>query len=484
MPEEITVNASAAFSGTFKRAPSLLRSQLRGALKDFYINYTNSPNTFIKKYRPVKGLPSKEVREIRLTYGNRLLIIFKNSTLTLLDFGDHDIVSDYASKNKVKADIINARCAPDEILDWTQRQYLTFNEEEEWKIFANEADPSWLSFLDKQQCGISQSILRDIQIASKNNKGWQFHLILGGPGTGKTSILMELFTRLIEIDLYPQIVVSDEVAEYLCASCFHNIDGWRTSLLQANQNQQNADILLVDDPLNKIEIDKYKYLAQDKIYKSVVVVFDPLQLIDKFTDDIYKKYEKLSSVKIHMLNTCYRQKEVVGRAAKRTLDAIAESNAFLIDDRVNEFSDSRKLITKLSNNLKFTNPSGRSRVHLNTTLEVITQEIERLFRGPRLWTHWPPLLVVIEDEKKIVIPRAWREQFARIQYTKLIYMSESKKIKGVEFQHAYVFISRSMFEIITKGFKGSGQSKYEQRKLYRIPITRAKDSIVWFIVDN
>jgi len=67
---------------------------------------------------------------------------------------------------------------------------------------------------------------------------------------------------------------------------------------------------------------------------------------------------------------------------------------------------------------------------------------------------------------------------------KIITLDEIRSIKGLEFQHVFLFLKRDLYEQVEYGFKGSGQRVYNQRRLLRIPFSRAKDSLVTFVLDN
>jgi superfamily I DNA/RNA helicase len=61
-------------------------------------------------------------------------------------------------------------------------------------------------------------------------------------------------------------------------------------------------------------------------------------------------------------------------------------------------------------------------------------------------------------------------------------ISQLTEIKGLEFQHAFLFIGQALFRDLQEGFSGSGQATYHRRRLLRIPFSRAKDSLVTFVM--
>ncbi len=97
-----------------------------------------------------------------------------------------------------------------------------------------------------------------------------------------------------------------------------------------------------------------------------------------------------------------------------------------------------------------------------------------------MWDHCPGLLLILDGLELSAEAKGIFKQFNRINYVKTISMNEVNKVKGLEFQHVFIFIRKNLFGEIQNGFKGSGQRVYHQRRLLRIPFSRAKDSLVTF----
>jgi hypothetical protein len=69
-------------------------------------------------------------------------------------------------------------------------------------------------------------------------------------------------------------------------------------------------------------------------------------------------------------------------------------------------------------------------------------------------------------------------------YVNIVPFNEIKEVKGLEYQHVFVFIKKHLFDEIQSGFTGSGQREYHRRRLLRIPFSRAKDSLVTFAINS
>src|SRR5687768_11804561 len=110
--------------------------------------------------------------------------------------------------------------------------------------------PDWLYFLDADQDAVCTGVIESVEEVLADEDVYTVHFIIGGLGTGKTSILLQLLKWLSD-----QVVandeawrvglrVSDPVAAYVAAST-----GWRLEhSRELAQDPDQIDILLVNDP--------------------------------------------------------------------------------------------------------------------------------------------------------------------------------------------------------------------------------------------
>jgi hypothetical protein len=413
----------------------------------------------------------------------RLLFHCRDNAIHLMAIGGHDVVEHYCRTGNIEAELRRVRPLPPDMERLAASGFFTFDVEEEWRQFANEADPSWLTYLDGEQAKAVDRILARVAHVSENPRAWCFVLLLGGPGTGKTSILINLFSRALEQDYMPEIAMEDQVVEYVHTAGAQNVDGHRVSVLEAGANP-DADILLVDDPQSIREIRHAKSLAQLRRYKAVIVAVDPLQLATDATDGEVATLTSGSGAEAIELHTCYRQKAVVGRAAKKALDAIAASSPFFREDKKEAFAGARARLTKTSNSFTFPNPAGRAKVYPAASLDDVRAEVRRLQRAPGLWTHTASYLIAQDDESLGDLPRGWKTCLRELKHSSWVKMSEAQAVKGVEFQHVVLIVSETLFLQLENGFEGATRALYNTRRLYRIPLTRAKDSITVFVVPS
>jgi hypothetical protein len=421
------------------------------------------------------------VWELDISGAERLLFHYDSKTIWILAVGGHEIVSHYRRTGSVAAELLNACSLPQGMTHLAGSGFFTFDVESEWKTFANEADPSWLSYLDQEQSNAVDDIIQQTKLTIADERLRTFTVILGGPGTGKTTILLNLFCRLIEMDVIPQVIIEDQVAEFLEQAGAQDLKGWRVSLDEAAATSHGG-LLLLDDPRSIKDLERAKRLVENHTFASVVAAVDPLQLSSDATDADIRRVRGGSGSAFVQLSTCYRQKETVGRATKKALDSIALSSPFYREDKQKKFASEREEITRASNELTFTNPSGRSKVYPAATISDIRAEAQRLQRAPGLWSHTAPYLIVEDDEYLKELPEGWREEFEKLKGMRWLRMSEALSVKGIEFQHVVIILSETLFLELENGFEGASRGIYDRRRLYRIPLSRAKDSITVFVV--
>jgi hypothetical protein len=245
------------------------------------------------------------------------------------------------------------------------------------------------------------------------------------------------------------------------------------------------DVVLFDDPSTVWEIERTFEHANGR-FRAAVVAFDPSQLDSDITDDLYDTIARVLDVKPYQLRSCYRQKENVGRAAKRVIDTVAASTPFGREDRIEVFREAHDLVYRLSNDLAYPNKHGYEQVYRKATIKDVRREVERI-KGLPGWKHTPPVLLVVQRETEAA-SWPWDTLLNGISSTRVDLDQEEygdlTSVKGLEFQHAFLAIGRGLHDELEDGFKRSGQSRYHRRRLLRIPFSRAKDSMLTFVTPD
>ncbi len=483
---EPIIKATNRFLRSYHRASPNLQEKAEGSLHDFVRFFHANPITCIRNYEQVKNLrnctrhdrTNTDIREFEISGGERMLCDWSFPTLTLVDLGNHSLIKQ-SKCTEVKKALESIYDAPSQFFPQVKSGFFVKQTSNEWRTFGSELQSDWIYYLDEEQHGIVESIYNDSITILLTAGYYRINVIIGGPGTGKTCILLNLLKRYYnEGGIKVQFVVSDEVSAYLRASTQVNIEPF----VPEAPIQSKCDVLLVDDPSSIYRLKEVASYGQNGLAKVIVLAFDPLQLEDALSDDDYREYITSHQVGEYVLHTCYRQKEHVGTVTKAVVDSIARSTPFLADDKQKLHWLQHQRLTELSNNLRFVNPFGYSNFHDQATWVDLQHEISELKRQPGgLWAHCPPLLVALVDESLQRLPNEWLQTLgqSRVEY-RLATVSELQHLKGVEFQHVFAIVGRTLWGQLNGGFSGSGRKTYNQRRLLRIPFSRAKDRLVVF----
>jgi len=469
----LQMNISKRFNKSYSSASFPLQKLAEGKIRDFVNLQRSEPKTLLQHYGRLTQLLPGPVIEIKLSGGHRLLAQYSEDRLLLLDMGGHEVVGRYDIK-KLENDLQKNEQAPQQF--WPENKskfFVRYPVDIPSNKYEEEVSPEWLYFLDNEQYAVYQQIALSVI-----NAEHQPHFIIGGPGTGKTCIILNLLKYFVDDDYKVGIVISDYLRAYIENATHADISQYCVGLY----NYPPLDLLLVDDPENIREILK---TSDDNKVNTIVAAFDPLQLPYDFTD---RKLEGVSSdfvVCRHELRTCYRQKENVGKSTKHIVEIVEASTPFLRQDKIDKFRQSREHLSRLSNDLTFVNPHGYAEDYPESTVNDVKAEINRILKGERLmWKHGPGLLILLDGYDLSEEDNAALEPLMQRKYVKILRFDQIEEVKGLEFQHVFIFIDKKLYEELQNGFKGSGQKEYHRRRMYRIPFSRAKDSLVTFAIES
>lgn len=468
--------ASERFIKAYYKGSLVIQRSCEHAVHDFVRSYRADPRNTINRHARVAGI-RRRVLEIDVSRSGRLLAYFANKQLTLLDVGEKRIVPSY-NDQKLDHDLFNCTDAPDQF--WPEKPSGFFFSYPDTAIqaYGMENNFEWVYWLDEEQDRVFTSI-RDDSLALEAlllGQGNMVFFIIGGPGTGKSCILLNLLKCYIE-DFSVGLIMTSELVDYVEQSTEANVHQY----LVDSTEVYSKDIVLVDDPANVFEIRSYAQLARNGLVPVVILAFDPLQLDDSPTDHEYQSLLEQFKVKEHALTASYRQKENVGKVTKQAADVIAASTPFLDSGKIKTFRQERSHLIHLANELHFRNPRGYTQVYQRASIRNILDEVNRINRPSLLWQHWYSLLIVEPQ------PESLREECYKILNrvnAKFITEDEIRSIRGLEFRHVFLFLEHKLYDEIENGFKGSGRPVYNERRLLRIPFSRAKDSLVIFVLDN
>jgi hypothetical protein len=445
-----------AYQGTV----AAYQARVEGEVHDFVRSYRSDPRTALHGFDRVAHLRPATVYELEVTSGDRLLAIWEEQSLILADLGDHNTTARY-SKIAYLVDSIANEPAPARFWPDTEVPRLFADRPDETVTeYATEMSPDWIYWLSDDQREAVRSIVNDWGDLPSNN--YVVHFVIGGPGTGKTSVLINLLKEFVELGCDMGISISDRLADYLRA-CLRTsaIDDYRRDF-----STGSPEILLIDDPASHGEIYRpMRDIAGPAHTRMLVVAFDPCQLEDSLSDKSFRNLVTKHDVAVHQLRQCYRQKKTVGRAAQSAFNVIAQSSAFLRDDKIAKFRHDHEELTRISNSIAFVNPGGYSRSYLpKAALADLRSELDRVSRRYPRWKHWPGIVAVIDSESSM--PREWVAELEAAG-ADIVDRSALGEIKGLEYQHAFLFFGPDLQKRITEVVNGQSRTGYFETRVPR-----------------
>ncbi|MFW5471101.1 hypothetical protein ACOCJ4_13770 [Knoellia sp. CPCC 206435] len=409
--------------------------------------------------------------EIKISGGDRMLVHWDTKKLVLLDTGGHETVPRYDAA-KLRFDLEYCSPAPPDLL-----QRPLFQTRARGELYAapnghfpGENEGLWAVHLDDEQ-----GALFDCAYDALRGEEPSVHVFAGGPGTGKTAILASLLSAALDLGNEVRLSAMAGVVDYLEFS---------TDLPVADHlgtAWDSVDVLLLDDPNSLYEVQQASRSVLSGRVRFLAIGVDPMQLNDSVTDSEWESWAAGCHAQVGWLRDCYRQKEEIADLVLPVIRAAALSGPSSAQGENLDYAASRRRLLDRSGNLRFVNPNGYVRVYREPSIDDVRGELARLRIGESsLWKHWPALLLVSDNESDASLIEEVRSQSDWL-FIETISLEEALRVKGVEFQHGFVFMSQLRFQDLQSGVAGDGERAVADLRLSRIPLTRARDSLVFFV---
>jgi len=254
------------------------------------------------------GLAAKDngfnrIIEVEANGGVRLLAGISPPNVYLLDMGPHDIEQQW-DRIKTKTQWVqnrkaNAEPAGNLLSEGSANPFIPLSEYiGHPPIFPGEDTSEWVTFLDTQQYEVTTSIIREIEDHYwGDRKSDSFWLILGGPGTGKTVVLLKILQKMLCAGADVGFSCSDAVYRNLKSTT-----GW---VIPRYNPGTNYDVLLFDDP-SSLEILTEQHPKPEQKPRALVYAFDPLQLSQMPTSSELSGVIERTKAREYPLSICYR----------------------------------------------------------------------------------------------------------------------------------------------------------------------------------
>ncbi len=453
--------------------------QVRNALQDMAKRFTAAPARVWTQYQQYKrfGREAKDnglsgIIEVEVAGSVRLLAGVSAPKLYLLDLGQHDIEQRWdgiKTKSKwVKNRLANSKPANNLLFKGSANPFIRFSECKGWyKQYAAEDTSEWVVFLDRKQTEIVTSIIGEIKDHLHKNT-WRdgLWLILGGPGTGKTVVLLKILQELLVETFSVGFSCSDAVYHYLKSATGCNIPRW-------NRESDSAhDVLLFDDPKDLEELANPPPRRPGQRARALVYAFDPLQLSRMPKSSELDGVIKRTKANEYELSICYRQREEIAKPVVNMTNVLAESNAYLEKNKVENFETDYSDLLRRFNNPEFQYHLGECKeydagaigsLRLLPYLTRITKSLPDVVRSLSVFISSPEIKIGCPDATKFdivsnIIGRKIKELYPQAKYV---------EIDGVRMdtdEEMLIVRASQNGPYLTVKFEGKTQAQYDNVK--------------------
>lgn len=437
---------------------------------------------------------SLQVYRVRLIGGDRMLFVISGKELILTDLGDHDVMDAYAKMNRVArdADLKMARLVPDHFkvqVNYELKKNLQIQvspkfdfseiletnaptDELRW-LYDAELDSTWVQYLDNGQNRTAEEITERCVGQSEE---LIIHFLYGGPGTGKTVVLLNIAQRLEALGHNFSFQISDQVGKYL-KSGLGRVPGMNIGFSQ-------GAVILMDDPLSIEAIKNAIKDARREKCKAIVFGFDPLQWHEPKMSEKFLKICENAKFDFSCLWVCYRQSAGIAGKTIALVETIFNQSSVNLDSK--KFKDEKQDLSgyvDMTVGMEFVDSAGRYVVYKENILDSVTLELLRYKKRIDHWTHSESICLVYEDG----IAKKYRDLVkSKLQGVKRMDLKLSKlaNIRGLEFQELFFFVQREFWEKVITPTRGLSQEEWLKIGKMHTLLSRAKDSLIIFVVED
>jgi Txe/YoeB family toxin of Txe-Axe toxin-antitoxin module len=440
---------------------------------------------------------SVQAYKTAVTSGDRLVFVVEKNQIILVDIGKHEVMDDYARMsrsarnkdissnhdvdswfaNKLSKKLLeksSARSKPNpgqQKVDISEIMSEEIQGDEFRYTFDEELNEKWVLFLDEQQSNVANYIYKDLELPEDKIK---IHYILGGPGTGKTIVLLNIAIRLENAGKAVSFQLSQGVLKYL--------NSGSTKVPGANLGPGPGVVLLIDDPSDLQSMNGIIRQAKSSKCRAVVIALDPLQWHEKDMPETFEKIWSNYENTTHKLDVCYRQSAGVAKKQLKLFTSLLGKNSrFLIEEKQKHERVDIAPYLNLSLDMTFVDEAGRYKLYLSDTQSNFIKEIERFRKREYIWKHTHPIAFIYHDDLPKDVKdyaKKYSQGLNRIEFS----YSDYKKTRGVEYQELFLFLDRAFWEKINDGQQGLKTTDWQQIACLHTLFSRPKDGLVFFII--
>ena len=426
----------------------------------------------------------------KVTSGDRLIVVIDGSHLILADIGDHDVMDEYSKMSRKARDEDLSKSTK---IDGTFEKLLNLalsarpneaspavdisnvltgdveGDDSRW-LFEAELSEEWIHFLDAEQAKISESLFQKLAVPSDE---MSVEFVMGGPGTGKTVVLLNLATNLEQAGRSVSFEASTHVIKYLSSGGRH-VPG-------AQKGFGPGVVALIDDPASSKALADSLRKAKSAGCRAIVIGFDPLQWHERKMEANFRKIFENTKYEFYPLWTCYRQTSGVGRKTLELTEKIYHASSRYLDT-LKQKAEREELqpYIDLSLGMSFVDESGRYILHDADIEHNYRTEIARFRARIDRWKHTSPVAFVYDDDLPKEFVKTLKSDAAGLNRTE-IPLSRYREIRGVEFQELFLFVTSEFWNDLNNGKMGVGSEDWEKLACLHTILSRPKDSLVLYV---
>ena len=429
----------------------------------------------------------------KITSGDRLILVVDRDSLILADIGGHDVMNEYSNLSRAARDedlrkaknidgsfeklldiAVSGKSKNANVSESINLANILIGDKEgsdsRW-LYEAELSDEWVHFLDDEQAKVSEYLFEKLVMPSDQ---MSVEFVMGGPGTGKTVVLLNLATNLHQADRAVSFQASSNVIKYL-SSGGHNVPG-------ANLGFGPGVVALIDDPASSKILAENLRKAKSSGCRAIVIGFDPLQWHERKMEANFRKICESISYEFYPLYTCYRQSSGVGERALELTEKIYHSSSRYLDSLKKQAErEELQPYIDLSLGMSFVDESGRYVLYeeeIKTNYEI---EINRFRARIDRWKHTSPIAFVYDDDLPKDFIKSLKSDASGLNRTE-IPLSKYREIRGVEFQELFLFVTTDFWNDLNTGKMGVGSEEWEKLACLHTILSRPKDSLALFVV--
>ena len=429
----------------------------------------------------------------KVTSGDRLIVVVDGETLILADIGDHDVMDEYSKMPRLARDedlkkataiggtfkkLLNLALSSKSKDTGSPAPFDVSNvlagdvegDDSRW-LYEAELSDEWIHFLDEEQAKISETLFQKLVVPSDE---MSVEFVMGGPGTGKTVVLLNLATNLDQAGRAVSFEASSNVIKYL-SSGGRNVPG-------ANKGFGPGVVALIDDPASsKVFADSLRK-AKSAGCRAIVIGFDPLQWHERKMEANFRKIFESVNGEVYPLWTCYRQTRGVGKKTLELTEKIYHASSRYLDT-LKQKAEREELqpYIDLSLGMSFVDDSGRFVSYDKDIDENYRIEISRFRARIDRWQHTSPIAFVYDDDLPKDFVKSLKNDAAGLNRTE-IPLSKYRDIRGVEFQELFLFVTSEFWNDLNTGKMGVGSEDWEKLACLHTILSRPKDSLSLYVI--